>query len=114
MMRRQIEQKENQDGKYIVRQPKTFAAEQKKKREEALTNPEMNRYVLLRVLLPKTEDVVKILKDNGTIQQSQNRISSNACHEAAQTQMCTMSKSDSLQCDVIRKARKKSISTHSN
>ncbi|ETN98430.1 hypothetical protein RFI_39070, partial [Reticulomyxa filosa] len=47
----QIEQKENQDGKYIVRQPRT-----KKKQCES------NAEIIGR--LSKTKDVVKILKDN--------------------------------------------------
>ncbi|ETO03542.1 hypothetical protein RFI_33860, partial [Reticulomyxa filosa] len=52
----QIEQKDNSNGNQrIVKQPrcdiyrKSFAVEQKKKREEAVINPEINRYVLLRV-----------------------------------------------------------------
>ncbi|ETN98667.1 hypothetical protein RFI_38825, partial [Reticulomyxa filosa] len=66
----QMEQKENNDGKQrIVRQPrcdiyrKTFAAEQKKKREEAVTNPE----VLLRgVSIYESENEIKeILEDYG-------------------------------------------------
>ncbi|ETN97228.1 hypothetical protein RFI_40303, partial [Reticulomyxa filosa] len=77
----QMEQKENQDGKQkIVRQPrcdiyrKKFAAEQKKKREEAETledygyqTQEVKRFhkmPIVKVLLSKTEDIIKILKDN--------------------------------------------------
>ncbi|ETO00191.1 hypothetical protein RFI_37256, partial [Reticulomyxa filosa] len=46
---------------------KSFAAEQKKKREEAVINPEINRYVLLRgVSIHESENEIKeTLEDYG-------------------------------------------------
>ncbi|ETN97912.1 hypothetical protein RFI_39614, partial [Reticulomyxa filosa] len=70
----QIEQKDNSNGNQrIVKQPrcdiyrKSFAAEQKKKREEAVINPEINRYVLLRgVSIHESENKIKeTLEDYG-------------------------------------------------
>ncbi|ETO01787.1 hypothetical protein RFI_35652 [Reticulomyxa filosa] len=72
----QMEHKENNNEKQrIVRQPrcdiyrKTFAAEQQKKLEEVVTNPEVNMYVLLRgVSIHESEDEIKeILADYETI-----------------------------------------------
>ncbi|ETO16420.1 hypothetical protein RFI_20920 [Reticulomyxa filosa] len=115
----QMEQKENQDGSQDVILIVRHLLLNKRKGEEAVINPEVNRYVLLRgvlnresdgeikealevkrfhkmpiakMLLSKTKDVVKILKDNDIqigysvvkikhstkTNQGQNRISSNA------------------------------------
>ncbi|ETN99166.1 hypothetical protein RFI_38315, partial [Reticulomyxa filosa] len=69
----QIEQKENQDGKQrTVRQPrcdiyrKTFA-EQKRRREEAVTNPDVNRFILLRgvSIHENDNDIKETLEDYG-------------------------------------------------
>ncbi|ETN99054.1 hypothetical protein RFI_38431 [Reticulomyxa filosa] len=60
-----IEQKENQDGKHIVIQDVTFI--ERHSREEAVTNPEVNKYVLLRgVSTRESDDEIKeTLEDYG-------------------------------------------------
>ncbi|ETO36545.1 hypothetical protein RFI_00516 [Reticulomyxa filosa] len=108
---------------------KTFAAEQKKKREETVTNPEisntrikrLHKMPIVKVLLSKTEDVVKILKYNDIQIGYSVKVESfdKRNYEAAKCRhknnpskhKCILCRkqhpSDSLQCDLIRKAREK-------